>query len=288
MPWERASKGEAVDTEAGSLYDGSCEVVAALDAIAGRWKLPILWRLAAGPVRYNELKRLVRGVTNTALTRALRELEADGLVERTEYPEVPPRVEYALSPAGRALEPSLEALVSWAGSRARGGVEVRRLAPDDDRTAVAQVYVRTWRAAYAGIVEQAFLDALEPGAWAASLEERAGRTWAAYADGGVAGVCTYGPARDEALAGWGEVVSLYVLPERGGRGIGSRLLDAALDALAAEGFERAYLWVLEDNRGARAFYERRGFAPNGDVMEVEVGGSPLREVRYVRGLIRRS
>lgn len=137
VPWERASKGEAVETEAGSLYDGSCEVVAALDAIAGRWKLPILWRLAAGPVRHNELKRLVRGVTNTALARALRELEADGLVERTEYPEVPPRVEYDLSPAGRALEPSLEALVSWAGSRARGGVEVRRLAPDDDRTAPA-------------------------------------------------------------------------------------------------------------------------------------------------------
>lgn len=53
-------------------------------------------------------------------------------------------------------------------------------------------------------------------------------------------------------------MSLYVLPERAGRGIGSKLLDVALDALAAEGFERAYLWVLADNVPAPAFYERRG------------------------------
>lgn len=190
--------------------------------------------------------------------------------------------------AGRALEPSLEALVSWAGNRLREDVEVRRLAPHDDRAAVAQVYVSTWREAYAGIVEQEYLDALSPGAWAASLDDHADCTWVACAGGEAAGVCTYGPARDGALAGWGEIVSLYVLPERSGCGIGSRLLDAALDALAVEGFERAYLWVLEENRGARAFYERRGFAPNGDVAEVEVGGSAVREVRYVRGLTRRS
>lgn len=106
-----------MESEVGSLYDGSCDVVAALDAITGRWKLPILWWLGAGPVRYNKLKRFVRGVTNTALTRALRELEADGLVERAVYPGAAPRVEYALSPSGCALVSSLEELVSWAENR---------------------------------------------------------------------------------------------------------------------------------------------------------------------------
>ena len=72
--------------------------------------------------------------------------------------------------------------------------------------------------------------------------------------GEIVGVCTYGPARGVAFAGWGEVVSLYVQPERMGRGIGSKLLGAALEALATEGFEDAYLWVLADNASARAFY----------------------------------
>ena len=67
---------------------------------------------------------------------------------------------------------------------------------------------------------------------------------------------------------------------------GSRLLQASLDALSAEGFASVCLWVLEGNAAARAFYERCGFVCNGDVLDVEVGGAPLREVRYVRALER--
>ena len=92
------------------------------------------------------------------------------------------------------------------------------------------------------------------------------------------------PARVGAFAGWGEIVSLYVLPERAGRGIGSKLLDVALDALAAEGFERAYLWVLADNVPARAFYECRGFQLLERENVDEIAGELLREACYAKSL----
>ena len=65
-----------------NLYDGSCEIVAALNLLSGRWKLPILWKLSYGNMRYNELKRQVHGITNIMLTRSLQELEAHGIVIR--------------------------------------------------------------------------------------------------------------------------------------------------------------------------------------------------------------
>lgn len=96
------------------LYDGSCEVAAKLNLLSGRWKLPILWKLSSGSIRYNELKRQVSGITNIMLTRSLQELETNGLVLRSEYPETPPRVEYSLTEAGQNLIPALHELIQWA------------------------------------------------------------------------------------------------------------------------------------------------------------------------------
>lgn len=163
-------------------------------------------------------------------------------------------------------------------------MQIRRLASSDNLRDVAQVYVRSWQDAYRGIVPQAYLDALASGSWMATLAGCVDRTWAVYEGGAVVGVCTYGPARDKAFTGWGEVVSIYVLPEWAGKGIGHALLEAALGSLRDEGFHSVYLWVLEDNHRARTFYERQGFAPNGDVMDVEVGGAFLRDLRYVKQL----
>lgn len=97
------------------------------------------------------------------------------------------------------------------------GVEVVRLAAGDDMAAVARVYARSWRHAYRGIAPQSYLDSLSEGFWQLGLEQSADRTFVAREGGEVVGVCTHGPARVEALAGWGEIVSLYVLPEHAGR-----------------------------------------------------------------------
>ena len=107
-------------------YDDKCPLLRVMELIGGKWKLPILWHLAeaesaAVGVRYNELRRQVRGVTNMMLTKCLRELEAAGLVLRRDFAETPPRVEYALSETGRSLMPILRKLYRWEARRMRGG-----------------------------------------------------------------------------------------------------------------------------------------------------------------------
>lgn len=100
----------------GGVYDDKtqCPILHVFRRIGGKWKLPILWHLAdQDTVRYNELKRSVRGVTNMMLTKCLRELEDYGLVIRRQYNEVPPRVEYSLTERGKKLLPALAELYAW-------------------------------------------------------------------------------------------------------------------------------------------------------------------------------
>ena len=100
--------------ERGNYYEQGCPILTALEIIGGKWKLPILWNLAADKVsRYNELRRNMRGVTNIMLTKCLRELEQAGLVHREQYNEVPPRVEYSLTNEGLSLLPALNNLFDW-------------------------------------------------------------------------------------------------------------------------------------------------------------------------------
>jgi len=92
---------------------------AALQMLEGRWKTAVLARLFDRPVlRFSELRRAIGGVSAKMLTEQLRELERDGLVRRTVYPEIPPRVEYELTDDGRGLLPALTALRAWAEARA--------------------------------------------------------------------------------------------------------------------------------------------------------------------------
>ena len=97
-----------------------CVLQGALNTIGGKWKLPILCSLLAnGASRYNELLKNTRGISNTMLSKTLKELEGDGLVERSEYLEVPIRVEYELTDKARQLQPILTDLIHWAlGGRA--------------------------------------------------------------------------------------------------------------------------------------------------------------------------
>jgi DNA-binding HxlR family transcriptional regulator len=91
----------------------NCKARLALQVIQGRWKLLILRELLEGVRRFSDLQRALVGVSQKVLTAQLRDLEADGVVRRTIYPEVPPRVEYALTELGAALIPVLEGLHSW-------------------------------------------------------------------------------------------------------------------------------------------------------------------------------
>jgi DNA-binding HxlR family transcriptional regulator len=98
-------------------------VATTIQAIGGRWKMLILWHLEEGQRRYNELRRLIPGVSQKMLTQQLKELEQDGLIERKVYPEMPPRVEYAMTAYGKTLRPIFDIMYEWGvAHRARQSV----------------------------------------------------------------------------------------------------------------------------------------------------------------------
>ena len=95
------------------LEEANCPVTAAVNVIGGKWKPPILSRLAEGTKRFGELQRLVPHITKKMLTQQLRELEGDGIIERKVFHQVPPKVEYSLSEYGESLRPVLKAMEAW-------------------------------------------------------------------------------------------------------------------------------------------------------------------------------
>lgn len=90
-----------------------CPVEATLDVIGGKWKAIILYKLLERPRRFGELKRELPAITQRMLTLQLRELEADGIVHREIYKQIPPKVEYFLTDFGKTLEPILLAMLTW-------------------------------------------------------------------------------------------------------------------------------------------------------------------------------
>jgi DNA-binding HxlR family transcriptional regulator len=97
----------------------ACGIGPAFEVVGGKWKAVILWELGAGPLRFGELRRRVTGASEKMLIQQLRELEQDGLITRQVFPEVPPRVEYALSDWGVRLNVALSALADWGESYAK-------------------------------------------------------------------------------------------------------------------------------------------------------------------------
>ncbi len=93
--------------------ESRCPAEATLNLIGGRWKILILYHLSDDIKRFSELQRAMKDITQKMLTQQLREMEKDGLVHREVYPEVPPRVEYSLTPLGESLKPVIHAMCDW-------------------------------------------------------------------------------------------------------------------------------------------------------------------------------
>ena len=168
-------------------------------------------------------------------------------------------------------------------------IAVRPAGPDDAAT-IARLHVDSWRATYRGIVDDAYLDALDVRARSAVWDERladpapAMRTLVAETDGRVVGFATTGPSRDDdAAPRTAEVQAIYVTPDAWGTGAGRALMNAAIDVLGGA-YDRVTLWVLQDNTSARRFYERAGFTADGATTTARIGDADLPEVRYARNL----
>jgi ribosomal protein S18 acetylase RimI-like enzyme len=164
-----------------------------------------------------------------------------------------------------------------------------------DAEAIARVHVATWQAAYAGLLPADYLAAMSDSVaqraerWRTTLSTADATVLAVDADGvdaAVVGFLHVGPSRDEGASDdIGELHSIYVDPAHWAMGLGSALHDAGLAALLAGGHESATLWVLDTNQRARAFYERHGWSPDGSILQREIGGVTVTEVRYTTQLL---
>lgn len=106
-------KLNSVNHENEKALEVDCPFIFALSLMGKRWKPAILWKMTEGCYRFGEFKREIPQISEKMLTQHLRELEADRLITRTIYPEMPPRVEYALTPLGTSLQPILKQLNNW-------------------------------------------------------------------------------------------------------------------------------------------------------------------------------
>jgi len=163
-----------------------------------------------------------------------------------------------------------------------------RQATPEDALAIGTVDVASWRAAYRGLMPDAYLDALSvddtAARWTSSLSRegaRRKRTFVTEHEGAVVGYATVGP---DGESGSGLLYLMYVAPDHWRRGSGSALIAAACDALRHDGYRTAVLWVLEHNERARRFYEAHGWTADGAIQPNDYGCVTLPALRYTVAL----
>ena len=164
-----------------------------------------------------------------------------------------------------------------------------RVATPDDAADVAGVHVRSWKAAYRGLLPDGYLDDLRPEDRMArytlgSTDPRSPTTLVAVTDGVLCGFATIGSCRDTGTSSTGEVLALYVDPDAWGLGVGRRLIAEARARLSQYGFVEAVLWVLAGNARARRFYAADGWLPDDRKRMQEVWGVRVDELRLQRRL----
>lgn len=160
-------------------------------------------------------------------------------------------------------------------------MEIRFLSERDSLLDVSAVYEQSWKHAYKGIIPQSYLDNIPAGRWAQSLDIPGRYNLLALENDRIIGTSSYCKSRWEKFHNYGEIVSIYFLPEYTRKGCGSALLGRAVEELKKLGFSKILLWVLEDNAPAKSFYEKNGFTPADEYMSNIFDGKELREQLYV-------
>ncbi len=160
-------------------------------------------------------------------------------------------------------------------------MEIRYITSADDRMAISGIYEESWKYAYKGMIPQHYLDSIPAGRWASAADNPLWKTLICMDDGKMVGTSSFCKSRFEQFHDWGEVISIYLLPGYMGKGYGKILMESTVSELKKQGYERVFLWVLEENIRARHFYERFGFSLADECIEDSIGGKALREVRYI-------
>ena len=159
-------------------------------------------------------------------------------------------------------------------------MEIRKVVKTDDFNAISRIYALSWKEAYKNIVPQQYLDDISENNWADKLRNSSYDAYIIIENGIYIGTSSICAARDKEMGGWGEIISIYLLPEYFGKGYGKPLFDNSVNALKNMGYDKIYVWVLEQNMRARKFYEKNGFSLL-DKKLINIGGKDLPEVRYI-------
>lgn len=157
---------------------------------------------------------------------------------------------------------------------------IRYLERSDSLSEISNIYERSWKYAYKNIIPQDYLDSIPSGRWAGSITRNGMNSLVMLVNGVFIGTAGFCKSRWDKFSDYGEIVSIYLLPEFMGQGYGTHLLKRCVDELNGLGHENILLWVLEENAAARGFYEKNGFVCSGEYMTDNIGGKELREVMY--------
>ena len=116
-------------------------------------------------------------------------------------------------------------------------MEIRYIVPTDDRMAISNIYEESWKCAYKGIIPQDYLDSIPKGCWSSSVDNPDWKTLICIVDGRMVGTCSFCKSRFEQFHDWGEIISIYLLPNYVGKGYGKALMKSALSELKMKGYE---------------------------------------------------
>ncbi len=163
-------------------------------------------------------------------------------------------------------------------------ISIRPLTHEDDLTAVGQLYACSWKETYQRLLPQHFLDRLTHDRWSAVLRANPSSSLGLFEDDVLIGTAMLGFGNQEDREGYGEIVSLYLLPEKVGQGHGRRLLEGALEHFRSWGCENVCLWVMCGNTHAVYFYLHMGFHPTGRIQTENYGGENVELMELVRSL----
>lgn len=159
---------------------------------------------------------------------------------------------------------------------------IRHIDENDDLMSIREIYEKSWKSAYKGIVPMDYMESVPKERWGGKFGQNGRTDLVADCGDKLVGTASYCPSRWEKFSSCGEIVTIYLLPEYIGRGIGSQLMNACIQELEFMGYTEILLWVLEENYRARRFYEKHGFILTDEVMDDNIGGKPLREIMYIR------
>lgn len=163
-----------------------------------------------------------------------------------------------------------------------------RYAKKEDSEAISNIYASSWKFAYKGIVPEKYLFELKSNFWTPKfqdwIENKKMKVQVICADNMIVGAIAYGNSRDKKYPGYGEIISFYLNPDYYRKGLGTRLIDSAIEDMIKSGYKHCYLWVLEENKRARKFYESKKFKCNKELCYFEIMGKNLAEIRYILDL----